>query len=300
MKTKYIFSTILAGCMWGIISIFLKGLYGSGLSQLQVMFFRSMVATLVFFFYILFKDRSMLKIKFKDLWIFIGSGVFSLTFFTLCYFRTILETGASIAVVLLYTSPIFVLILSLFLFKERITVLKVVALILTFAGCILVAGIGSQESLSVKGFLIGLCSGLGYALYSIFGRFALKKYKQPTLLFYTFLFSGISVLPFCRVQDVALSFSPKVFLLILGIGIVCSVLPYAFYTYGLSGLETGMAAIFVTVEPLVGCLVGILLWKEPVSVLKVTGILIMLTAIILLGLSPSKKELLQADPPKET
>ena len=58
---------------------------------------------------------------------------------------------------------------------------------------------------------------------------------------------------------------------------------------GLSGLETGKAAILVTVEPLVGTLVGFLLWKEDVSVTKVAGIVLILVAVVLLGL-PSRND----------
>lgn len=282
-QSKYIFSTILAGAMWGCISIFLKGLYGAGFSQLQVMFFRAALSALTMLIFILIKDPSMLKIKLKDLWIFLGSGVVSLTFFTLCYFRSILELGASIGVILLYTSPIFVLIFSTFLFKERITVTKTIALLMTFAGCILVTGLGSSNAISVKGFLIGLGAGIGYALYSIFGRYALERYKQPTLLFYTFFFSSLAMIPFTSFENLDQLFTVTTSLKTAGIALFCTVLPYAFYTYGLSGLENGKAAIFVTVEPLVGSLVGIFLFKENVTVLKIGGIAIMLAAIILLG-----------------
>ena len=75
----------------------------------------------------------------------------------------------------------------------------------------------------------------------------------------------------------------------MGIAVLCTVLPYFFYTYGLSGLETGKAAILVTVEPLVGTLVGFLLWKEDVSVAKVAGIVLILVAVVLLGL-PSRND----------
>lgn len=282
-QTKYVCSTILAGAFWGCISIFLKDLYGSGFSQLQVMFFRAALSALTMFLFILAKDPSLLKIRLKDLWIFLGSGVVSLTFFTLCYFRSILELGASIAVILLYTSPIFVLLFSVILFKEKLTAIKSIALILTFAGCILVTGIGSQTSINAKGFAIGLCAGLGYALYSIFGRYALNRYSQVTLLFYTFLFSSLAMIPFTSFENLQEIICVKTSFEIVGIAIFCTVLPYAFYTFGLSGLENGKAAIFVTVEPLVGSLVGIILFKENISLLKIFGILVMLCAIILLG-----------------
>ena len=286
---KHIFSTILAGILWGAISIFLKPLVALGLTSVQVMFFRGAVSALVLFVFLLIKDRSLLKVAPRDLWMFLGTGVLSLTFFSLCYFTTIIEVGTSVAVILLYTSPIFILIFSRFLFKEKITVLKVVALVMTFAGCVLVSGIGSGSSMTARGFIIGLGAGFGYALYSIFSRYSLAKYNFFTVIFYTFVFSAISILPFCNIGGAGEAFTLRGGLLLLGIAILCTVLPYFFYTYGLSGLETGKAAILVTVEPLVGTLVGFLLWKEDVSVAKVAGIVLILVAVVLLGL-PSRND----------
>lgn len=281
---KHVISSVLAGILWGIISVFIKTLSAAGLSSLQIMTIRAVLAAVLLLVFLLIKDKSLLKIQFKDMWMFVGTGILSLTFFTVCYFHTILTSGASIAVILLYTSPIFVLLLSMLLFKEKITWKKLLALVMTFTGCILVTGIGGgQGGLSVKSFLIGICAGFGYALYSIFSRFALKKYHSLTVTFYTFVFSGISLIPFVHITQLPALFSPKTALFALGIAFFCTVLPYILYTYSLSGLETGKAAILVTVEPLVGTLIGIFLWKEETSILKLAGIVLIFAAVIMLG-----------------
>ena len=285
MKSScYSLFVILAGVLWGIISVFLKGLYSMGFTALQVMFFRGFISSIFMGIFLLIKDKSLLKFELKDIWMFLGTGVISLTFFSLCYFYTILESGASVAVILLYTSPIFVLIMSVLLFKEQITFSKIVALILTFVGCVLVSGIGGHSGLNAKGFFIGLCAGFGYALYSIFSRFALKKYNSLTVTFYTFLFSAISIIPFCSISKVPALINSKSILLSCGIALLCTALPYIFYTIGLQGLETGKAAVLVTVEPLVATLIGFLLWKEQVSFFKVIGILLILVSVLLLSL----------------
>lgn len=280
----YTVSTILAGVCWGVISLFLKTLTASGISSLQVMMFRAVMSGIFILFFILIKDKKLLKIQLKDLWMFVGTGVISLTFFSMCYFKTILEVGTSVAVILLYTSPIFVLLISAVLFKEKITGWKIVALIMTFTGCIFVSGITGDGSVSLKGFLIGICAGLGYALYSIFSRFALRKYNSITVTFYTFVFSGISLIPFVHIKQLPSLMTGKAWIFAVGIAVICTVLPYILYTYGLSGLETGKAAILVTVEPLVGTLLGFFVWNESISVMKIAGIVLIFSSIILLGL----------------
>ena len=123
-NSVYSMFVILSGVLWGIISTFLKGLYSAGFSALQVMFFRGFISSVFMAIFVFVKDKSLLKFKLKDIWLFLGTGVISLTFFSLCYFYTILESGASVAVILLYTSPIFVLIMSVLFFKEKITLVK--------------------------------------------------------------------------------------------------------------------------------------------------------------------------------
>ncbi len=248
---------------------------------MQVLAMRSVLSAFFMFIFLLFKNKKLLKIELRDLWMFVGTGVISLTFFSVCYFHTIIESGASVAVILLYTSPIFVLLLSALIFKEKITKFKIIALVLTFAGCILVSGAGGENHLSLRGFLIGLCAGLGYALYSIFSRFALKKYDSLTVTFYTFLFSSVSAVPLSNAAAMIPLLNSTSVLLLCGIALVCTVLPYIFYTYGLTGLENSKAAIFVTVEPLVGTLVGILLWHEEITLFKACGILFIFTALLI-------------------
>jgi len=275
----------LAGICWGVISVFIKGLTSFDYDSFDIMCFRSWASVVLMFIFFLMRDRSLLKIKLRDIWMFIGTGIFSLTFFSYCYFTSIVRSGAAVAVVLLYTSPIFVMLMSAVVFKERITFKKIVALILTFIGCVLVAGlIGTGSRLSMGALLLGLGAGFGYALYSIFAGFAVKKYSSLTVTFYTFLFSGIT-LPIFR-NPVALigSVSLQVIPWIVGTSIICTVLPYLCYTWGLGKMEAGKAAVLVTVEPLVGAIIGILIYHEDANLFKLLGIVLIFSAVILLSL----------------
>lgn len=279
---------IIAGICWGLISIFVHGLNGAGMGSFDIMFVRTFIAIVLMFVVLLIFKRELLKISIKDIWMFIGTGIISLTFFTYCYFTTIVNVGAATAVVLLYTSPIFVMLLSALFFKERITIKKVAALVMTFAGCLLVAGIiGGGEKMTLASFFLGLCAGIGYALYSIFAGFAVKKYSSITITFYTFLFSGISLLALPMllnpVEVVSRMVSPGLILYSVGIAVVCTVVPYITYTIGLSKMEKSRAAVLVTVEPLVGTLIGIFVWKESADPLKLLGIVLIFAAVTMLS-----------------
>ena len=129
----YICVAAAATC-WGFTGLFNRYLTVLGFTQTQLFFVRCFVPLVVLGLWLLIRDRSAFRIRLRDLWMFLGSGLLSLTMFGLAYFSAMQVMSLSVAVVLLYTSPVWVVLLSAPLFKERITWLKVLALILVIVG----------------------------------------------------------------------------------------------------------------------------------------------------------------------
>ncbi len=281
-------AVIGAGVLWGIISLFIRGLSAAGFDPMQISLIRMTTAAPIFLLTALVLKRD-LRVKPRDLWMFAGTGIVSIVLFNVCYFHTMIKSEASVAVVLLYTSPVFIMLLSAVIFREKITAMKLTALGLTFAGCFLTAGVSKGSGLTLPVLLTGLASGLFYGLYTIFGRFALNKYSPMTVTALTFIAGAVGSLPIGSPAHTArLAFSSgKTALLCLGIGVVCTVLPYFLYTWGLAKMESGKAAILVAVEPLVGALLGMTLYGESRDIAKIIGILLILTAIVLLSKAKS-------------
>ena len=185
---------LTAGILWGILGIFVRELNADDLASMDIVLIRAVTTTIILLPILFIRKKGEWKIRLRDIWCFIGTGIGSIVFFNFCYFKAVVMTSLSVAAVLLYTAPAFVIIISAFIFRERVTVKKVIALILTFLGLMLVTGIlGSGSRLSAGGILFGLGAGLGYALYSIFSRFAIQRgYPPLTITFYTFLIAAIS------------------------------------------------------------------------------------------------------------
>ncbi len=280
-KIKYLY-VFGAGCLWGIISLFLKPLLNMGFSQVQITALRCLVAAMILGIYMAINERHLFKIKLKDLWIFLGTGLLSLMFFTITYFYSMTYNGVCVAVILLYTSPVFVMLLSLLIFKEKINSKKIVAVAITIVGCVLVSGMAGGQYIGAVGIALGLCSGLGYALYSIFSRFGLQKnYSSMTISFYTFLFCGLGCLPFSEPLKMIARLDTEATLLFLGIGFICCVLPYLLYTKGLEQVENTKASVIVAVEPVIASLIGILVYHEQMTLSKLVGIALVLVAVII-------------------
>lgn len=280
-KLKYLY-VFAAGSLWGIISLFLKPMLNLGFSQIQTVTLRCLVAAAVLGVYMLVKDKSLFRFKLRDIWCFLGTGLVSLMFFSICYFYSMTYNGVCVAAILLYTSPVFVMLLSLPLFKEKITYKKLIAVVLTVAGCVFVSGAAGGQPIGFVGIVLGICSGLGYALYSIFSRYALQRnYNSMTISFYTFLFCGLGCLPFASPVSMALSLSPKAVLYSLGLGVVCCVMPYILYTKGLEYVDNTRASVIVAVEPVVASLIGVFVYNESVTAVKLLGVALVLSAVVI-------------------
>ena len=283
---------IIAGLFWGSMGIFVRHLNDLGFSSIQVACLRLTTAGILFALILLIKDRKGFKIKVCDIPLFLALGLVSILFFTCCYFTAIRLMTMSTAAILLYTSPIWVMILAIIILKEKITARKVIALILAFAGCVLVSGFGGK--VTVVGILVGLGSGLGYGLYSIFGTFALKKYSPYTVTCYTFIIAGLGSIivsnpPELFAKISAVENKPALIGFVLLTSVVTAVIPFLLYTLGLNMTTAGKAAVLATVEPAAATLFGFFVMGETVGPVAVAGIALVFSAIIILSIQRKEK-----------
>jgi drug/metabolite transporter (DMT)-like permease len=234
------------------------------------------------FVVILAKGPSLLKIRFRDIWLFLGTGICSFLFFNICYMTAINEASLSVAGILLYTSPFWVLLLSAPIFGERITVVQLIAITICFGGSGLLV-FGAHLPWTAKGLIFGLLAGFGYALYSIFGKLAVRRYHSFTITFYTFLFAFLGTLPICNpTKLVELLTVPHNVWYSLAIAVVNTVLPYVLYTYGLKRVNAGKAAVIAIVEPVAAAVVGHIFFNEYITTIGIIGIVAVFLGLILL------------------
>ena len=279
-------SILLAATLWGIIGLWNRRLMAGGFSPTDIVVVRNFggMALLAVIFAV--KNRSVFRVKREHLKYFFGTGVISVVLFTMCYFSCQKLCSLAVASILLYTAPSFVVVLSALLWKEPVTKRRLLALLLTLVGCALVCGVLSGGlTVTLTGILLGLGAGFFYALYSVFGRYALAHYDSMTVTVWTFLFAGpaslLLLIPGSKTLGPALS-QPELWLTAAGLVVFSTVLPYIFYTRGLSRVEAGKASIMASLEPVVAALAGILVFGEPMSAATGAGILCVLAGVVIL------------------
>jgi len=277
-------SILAAAALWGIIGIWNRTLMAAGLSPTAIVAVRNFGGCVLLALVFAVKDRSVFRIKRAHLKYFAGTGIVSVVLFTCCYFTCQRVCSLAVASILLYTAPAFVVVLSAVLWKEPVTKRKLLALLLTLVGCACVCGIFSGGvSVTAGGILLGLGAGFFYALYSIFGRYALAYYDSMTVTVWTFLFAGPASLILVRPEELQVAFStPLSWGMAAGLVVCSTVLPYLLYTKGLAQVESGKASIIASLEPVVAAVIGIAVFHEPMSGLTAAGIAMVLSGVVIL------------------
>ena len=145
----------------------------------------------------------------------------------------------------------------------------------------LVTGVlGSETPLSVAGILFGLGSGLGYGLYTIFGKFAMDRgYSAQGITFYTFLVAAIAASAMNGTSAIFAAAQTPSLPYMLGLGALSTVLPFLLYTLGLRTLSGSRASILASIEPVTAAILGIAAYGETMQPMTLAGVILVLVGI---------------------
>ena len=284
-----------AATMWGTVGMCTRYLYSIGFTPYQASMWRALVAGVIILPLMFIKNPGRMNLKsVKHLGYFVISGTFGLALCYSAYFLTIQASTLAVAAVMLYSSPIMVLIMARFIFKEKLTPKKIVSLIAAFAGCIIMSGIltGGAGALSFKGMIIGFLSGLGYALYNIGSRLALSKYDTFVVTAYTFLFTVLGMIPFTIGDSTGpmMAEHPLSILVVIIMGTFCTLIPYTIYVLALNYVEVGKASVIAFAEPVVATFLGVIFYHEELTFTNIIAILLILLSVLVVSVSFGKKK----------
>ena len=291
MKQLLYLMPIVSGAMWGSAGIFVRKLTELGMNSYTVVSVRVVLAVLILAVWLGIYDKDLLKIKLKDLWIFVAGGVVGMFGLNICYNFAISELSLSLATVLLSLSPVFVLFMAAILFKEKITSKKVICMTIAIAGCVLASGVleaASTMRWSIKGIIVGTIGAFFYGLYGIISKTAMERgYHAFTTTFYCLFMVMLVVIPLTNwklVTDVVVANPVKMSVFLVIHSLCTSVLPYILYTFSIRYIDAGMASILASGEPVAAMIFGVIFFSEIPTVLSVVGIVLVIVALALLSM----------------
>lgn len=278
---------IIAGVLWGFVGVFAHFLVVQGLSVGEVVHLRFLFSALSLGVFLFFYDKKLLKPQKYFTCILLGTFNF---FTSLCYYKCIEYSGAGIACVLLYSSPVIVLCLGSFLYKTKPSKVTILAIITTIIGLVCASNIFGGKS-SVIGFVFGLISALTNAMVTLVGA---KGENPLSTNFYSFSFSAILGSVFLKPTTYFVLINGKNLLSVIILAVGCTVIPYTLYISGLKSCPTDKASVLCSLEPIVANIIECLIYSKKPTISLLIGLSSIVIAVWLVGINnrdeQSKKE----------
>ena len=260
-------------------------------------------------FYIIFNPR-LLKAKRKDLHFLLGLGLV-LSLFNAIWTISVALNGAAVSTMLIYSSAAFTALLGRAFFGENLGGIKILAVVLSLAGCAFVSGAYDPAVWHVNlwGILTGIFSGLAFAAYSLISKVSFERHINPwTTLFYTFGVAAFVLMLFNLFADIVPgSLASNEFLLLggslLGWGLLLflalgpTLSGYGLYTLSLAYLPASVANLIATLEPVFTTALAYLFLGEKLTLPQWIGGGMVIAAVIILRINESRLQGAEAPVP---
>ena len=254
-----------ASLLFGLIPILVR--YGENLGSYNLSFFRVLIASITLYLFFKISNKSKIipfKYERKKLFFF---GVIH-GFIILGYFLAIEYLSIASAVLLIYSSSIWIVVFSYFILKEKITQQTLAALLISFIGVIFVISPTSlfiKESFigSISGLLAGVGMGLVYTLSKTF-----KKYDKISLTYWQNVIAVPFMLPLLFIDIPNFTFFDSLIVLLLGIlGVIAFVLIYR----GFEKVDAQKGSIIIMLDIVFSIMFAYILFDEMPKILAIFG-----------------------------
>ncbi len=189
-------------------------------------------------------------------------------------------TTVAVATLCYYLAPIFVIIVSTFMLKEKITLTKGICIAVALLGMVLVSGVlngGLSGNFGIVGVLFGLGAAVLYACAVVLNK-QLKGISSYDGTIVQLGMAAVVVLPYVLLTEniTEMVFSPLTVFLVITVGIIHTGFSYAMYFGSIKDLKTHTVAIFSYIDPIVAILLSALVLKEKMDLISIVGALLVL------------------------
>jgi len=286
-KIGYLY-VALSAVLFAISGTASKFLFHSGITPYELIQLRTTLAFTSLLIWLSLRHSALLKISITDLPYFLALGVLGIGAAQFLYLFAISKINVAAAILLHYTGPVFVALYVVFVQRQKIGIVSILAIFGTLAGCFLVVGAYNLQLLALNriGIISGMLAAVSFAIYSVLSDYGMRKYAPWTVLLYGMLFAALiwNILH-PPLQAVLHRYSPVQWGWIFFIGICGTVFPFGLYFEGIKRIRPTNASITATLEPISAGVIASIFLGEVMLPLQTIGGLIVILSIILLQLN---------------
>lgn len=252
-----------------------------------VIFFRVLIAGILFWIIELFSVNGKIQSK-KDFFRLALCGAFGVAGNQLMFFKGLSITTPINASLMMLITPVLVLVLSYIFLSERITLIKLLGIIISMIGAaMLVGGIDfTFNSETWIGDVFILLNACFYGIYLILAKPLMQKYEALTIVKWIFLFGAIIVVPFSynEVLEVNWAKLPNYFYYCLGYIVVATTfLAYLLNAWGLKFVNASVVSVYIYLQPVLATIFAFIIRGDELTIEKLLLSLVIFTGVYLVS-----------------
>ncbi|MFO7741517.1 MAG: DMT family transporter [Anaerolineae bacterium] len=278
-------AVLLATACWGTSGLFVKLILAEQqVSAFALAFWRDLSTFVVLLVGLRLLRPRWLRVRRQDVrWLF-GLGV-SIGVFHIFWNLAVFLNGAAVATVQQAAMPAIVAIAAWLIWGEPLTGPKILAIVLTFVGTILVSGVSvlGEADLTLSGFFVGLGTPILYAAWNLFIKKIRKGYNPLTTLTYGFGFGALVLLPIQLFTPQPQALPPSTLLYFAGLIGLATIGGFSIYTFGLGRLQASVATILAMVEIPIVALYAYVLLGERMTIDQIIGSALVVCGVLMLS-----------------
>ncbi len=270
---------------FALLPIFGKYAYSLGITPLNLLAWRFIVAAAALWLTVPFLVGRKLKVRAIDLLHFVLQGIIGYGLASIGYFNALTYMDASLVSILFYTYPVLVTILSRLIFREKLSPLRWLIIAMTFVGSFLVTNLLQTTLGQVpwKGVLFGLQAALAYSVFNIYSQKTTAR-TQP-LVVSTYAVSSMAVFFVLIVpKHELLNINMPLLVISLIIGLVSTIIPIITYLTGIKHIGASRAAVISTFEPVFTLILAFFILGDHLTFSQTIGAALIFAGILVLQL----------------
>jgi drug/metabolite transporter (DMT)-like permease len=281
-------AVLFAAACWGTSGLFVKLILAKhDVSALALAFWRDLSTFVVFLIGLLLLRPSWLRVNREDLPWLLGLGC-SIGVFHIFWNLAVFLNGAAVATVQQAAMPAIVTLAARFVWREALTVRKILAIILTFVGTVMVSGleVPRKVDLTRAGFLVGLATPMTYAGWNLFMKKVRQNHNSFTTLTYGFGIGAAVLLPIQFFTPQPWPVVPATLGYFAGLIGVATIGGFSIYTFALGRLPVGVATILAMAEIPIVAVYAYALLNERMTATQCLGAVLVTGGVLMLSWRP--------------
>ena len=249
------------------------------INPLQLTFLRFFIGGVVMLPLIIKKRE---KVQGKDLLFFLALGILNIFISAGSLQYAITMGKASTAAILISSNPIFVMLFSAIILKEKVTYNRIACILLGIAGITLIVYKGNMGGDTAASLILATFASTTFGLYTVLGKLKSEGISSITMICYSSIFGSLMYVPVLLLNDIPLFYIPEgTIIRILYLGVFVSGIAYVTYMEALKILTASKGAMVFFLKPVIASILAVIFLGESMSFKTVAGMIFVLAGVFI-------------------